>query len=114
MEKIAMISITEQDARLIVYHLRQSSSLIEAQDLADKIEKQLQPKKKNHCDWGHTTNREVRLLPIGDNANIICCIRHYSSQIQSWKRDNDIRGREYTLANIGEKWNELKVYNVEE
>jgi hypothetical protein len=101
-----MITLTEQEAKLVVYYLRNSNSLIEAQYLADIIEKQLPI---NHCDYGHSTTKVVKTLPIGDNANAICCWKHFREQVDQWNDDNNPRGTLFPSR----LWDDLEVYSTE-
>lgn len=106
-----MITLTEQEAKLVVYHLRKSNSLIEAQGLANKIEKQLEPVQVNNCDYGHTTTEIVKKLPIGDNAFAICCFRHFTEQVISWIESNDPRAEVYIELEMVKGWDSLEIYD---
>jgi uncharacterized protein (DUF1919 family) len=50
-----------------------------------------------YCDYGHETE-ESRLFPIGSNANIIICYRHY---LLIMRKEAD------------EQWQELERYDNE-
>lgn len=63
----------------------------------------------NHCDYGHETEGEVRLLPHGTGNNIVC--RHH------YQHEMAVRFQNIVQDNIAEDmptWTSLKVYGEEE
>ena len=66
----------------------------------------------NHCDHGHATSGEVRLLPYGtQGGNMILCRRHHAVEIEARVEANATRhprdDQQPTPA-----WEELEVYEA--
>ena len=66
----------------------------------------------NHCDGGHATTSEVRLLPTGGGGNLIVCRIHYGREMIY--RRKLIRDKHATLDNVElPEWESLKIYSVD-
>lgn len=65
----------------------------------------------NHCDHGHGTREEVRLLPTsgGDyHGNMIVCHMHYLHEL-NYRRGMGARGSAEHNFNPFPEWNDLKI-----
>ncbi len=65
---------------------------------------------KNTCDAGHTTQHQVKVLPVV-NGNSILCHFHFDKEIKY----RAVRNQELDESSKFDipKWTDLKVYNPE-
>jgi hypothetical protein len=57
----------------------------------------------NHCDNGHDTKLEIRILSLGENANALVCRNCFDHQINDWVSRGDTR--------CTQEWSKLKVHD---
>lgn len=62
-----------------------------------------------YCDHGHEAD-EVRLLPSGEEGNMIVCREHYTQEIMFRRERNKRFG--YRVFECP-KWDDLKIYKGE-
>lgn len=58
----------------------------------------------NYCDFNHSTDEEVRLLPCGE-SNLIVCKKHWKQELEFREKLSDLFGTEEDFP----RWESLKV-----
>jgi hypothetical protein len=75
---------------------------------AEQLVKALENKEINSCDGGHLTTEEVRVMPIGKDANAIVCFKCYEKEIKFQK----IKKKQYGTIFTFPEWKDLKIYET--
>jgi hypothetical protein len=70
-----------------------------------------QRKEVSYCDHGHETFDTVRLMPLGSNANIIICRKHFYIELQERREHNREHPGAWPKEFLDVKWKDLKIYN---
>ena len=58
----------------------------------------------NHCDHGHATRDEVRVLPTSGGGNTILCRRHYGEKWNSEEREREKPAQKCGNSRRGKTW----------
>ena len=75
---------------------------------AEQLVKALENKEINSCDGGHLTKEEVRVMPIGKDANAIVCNKCFEKETKFQKYKEKKYGTIFTFP----KWEDLKIYET--